>query len=231
MSEKTRHINIPVFIPHLGCPNACVFCNQRTISGTSDFREEDVRGIIDGALATVPRDSEVEIAFFGGSFTGIDRSLMLRLLDLADEYIDAGKVTALRCSTRPDYIDDEILSILISHRMTTVELGIQSTDDAVLAASRRGHDSATSERACRAVKAAGLELVGQMMTGLPGADVKSEIKTAEARMRRGYIPPWSFAAPSLNGWRRAANTRRLDTTRRLNAPPQFLMFLTVPECR
>ena len=111
MSEKTRHINIPVFIPHLGCPNACVFCNQRTISGTSDFREEDVRGIIDGALATVPRDSEVEIAFFGGSFTGIDRSLMLRLLDLADEYIDAGKVTALRCSTRPDYIDDEILSM------------------------------------------------------------------------------------------------------------------------
>lgn len=179
MSGKIRHINIPVFIPHLGCPNACVFCNQRTISGTSDFREEDVRGIIDGALATVPRDSEVEIAFFGGSFTGIDRSLMLRLLDLADEYIDAGKVTALRCSTRPDYIDDEILSILTSHHMTTVELGIQSTDDAVLAASRRGHDSVTSERACRAVKAAGLELVGQMMTGLPGADVKSEIKTAE----------------------------------------------------
>ncbi len=174
-----RHINIPVFIPHLGCPNACVFCNQRTISGQSDFHEEDVRGIIEKALSTVPEDSEVEIAFFGGSFTGIDRGLMLRLLELADEYIDAGRVTALRCSTRPDYIDDEILSILTEHKMGTVELGIQSTDDAVLTASRRGHDAATSERACRAVKAAGMKLVGQMMVGLPGANEKSEIKTAE----------------------------------------------------
>ena len=80
-----RHINIPVFIPHLGCPNNCVFCNQRTISGTSEFREEDVRGIIDSALSTVPEDSKVEIAFFGGSFTGIDRALMVRLLERADE--------------------------------------------------------------------------------------------------------------------------------------------------
>ena len=74
-----RHINIPVFIPHLGCPNNCVFCNQRTISGTREFHEEEARGIIERALATVPADSDVEIAFFGGSFTGIDRGLMLRL--------------------------------------------------------------------------------------------------------------------------------------------------------
>ena len=173
-----RHINIPVFIPHLGCPNNCVFCNQRTRSGTSEFREEDVRGIIDSALSTVPEDSTVEIAFFGGSFTGIDRALMVRLLELANKYIDSGRVDTLRCSTRPDYIDDEILSILAAHHMTTVELGIQSTDDRVLAASRRGHTAEISRRACRAVKAAGMKLVGQMMTGLPGADEESEVRTA-----------------------------------------------------
>ncbi len=173
-----RHINIPVFIPHLGCPNNCVFCNQRTISGTMEFREEDVRGIIDTALATVPADSDVEIAFFGGSFTGIDRALMVRLLELADGYIANGSVRTLRCSTRPDYINDEILEILSAHRMTTVELGIQSTDDRVLAASRRGHTADISRRACRAVKAAGMKLVGQMMVGLPGADEQSEIRTA-----------------------------------------------------
>ena len=119
-----RHINIPVFIPHLGCPNNCVFCNQRTISGTREFHEEEARGIIERALATVPADSDVEIAFFGGSFTGIDRGLMLRLLCLADEYIADGRVRTLRCSTRPDYIDGEILDVLAAHRMTTVELGI-----------------------------------------------------------------------------------------------------------
>lgn len=173
-----RHINIPVFIPHLGCPNNCVFCNQRTISGTQEFHEEDVRGIIDRALATVPPESDVEIAFFGGSFTGIDRDLMVRLLELADEYIADGRVRTLRCSTRPDYINDEILDILSRHHMTTVELGIQSTDDAVLAASRRGHTAEVSRRACRAVKAAGMALVGQMMVGLPGADEESEIRTA-----------------------------------------------------
>lgn len=173
-----RHINIPVFIPHLGCPNNCVFCNQRTISGTREFHEEEARGIIERALATVPADSDVEIAFFGGSFTGIDRGLMLRLLCLADEYIADGRVCTLRCSTRPDYIDGEILDILAAHRMTTVELGIQSTSDSVLAACRRGHTAADSERACRAVKAAGMKLVGQMMTGLPGADSASETATA-----------------------------------------------------
>lgn len=178
MKKEVRHINIPVFIPHLGCPNNCVFCNQRRISGTLEFHEEDVRGLIESSLATIPDDSDVEIAFFGGSFTGIDRDLMVRLLEMADEYIESGRVRSLRCSTRPDYIDDEILSILAAHHMTTVELGIQSTADSVLAACRRGHTSEDSRRACAMVKAAGMQLVGQMMVGLPGADEVSEVQTA-----------------------------------------------------
>ena len=82
-----RHANIPVFIPHLGCPNQCVFCNQRSISGVDEFKPESVREIIDNALLTIAPDTEVEIAFFGGSFTGIDRDLMISLLEVANTYI------------------------------------------------------------------------------------------------------------------------------------------------
>ena len=180
MKTSKRHINIPVFIPHLGCPNMCVFCNQRTISGTVEFDRGSVRALIDESLTTIPDDAEVEIAFFGGSFTGIDRELMIYLLDTADEYVKAGRVCGIRMSTRPDYINDEILEILRRYPVKTVELGIQSMDDGVLAASRRGHTSAQSEYACRAIKQSGFELIGQMMIGLPGATGESEKATARA---------------------------------------------------
>lgn len=175
-----RHKNIPVFIPHLGCPNDCVFCNQRVISGTQEFREEDVKAIIDKAVSTLSPGDEAEIAFFGGSFTGIDRGLMTRLLELADGYVASGAVKSVRCSTRPDYIDGEVLKILSAHSVATVELGIQSVSERVLSACRRGHTAADSERACRMVREAGFSLVGQMMIGLPGSLPEDESATAEA---------------------------------------------------
>ena len=174
-----RHVNIPVFIPHLGCPNQCVFCNQRSISERQEFSETNVRDEIEQVLSTLRPEDEAEIAFFGGSFTGIDRDLMCRLLDLAQEYVKAGRVGSIRLSTRPDYIDEEILSILSRYSVGTIELGLQSMDDAVLLACRRGHTVADAERACRAVVEAGFSLVGQMMIGLPGASSESEIKTAQ----------------------------------------------------
>lgn len=174
-----RHKNIPVFIPHLGCPNACVFCNQRSISGRMRFDESDVRRQIEEATATLREGDEAEIAFFGGSFTGIDRELMVRLLCLADEFVAAGKVGAVRLSTRPDYIDAEILRILGEHHVKTVELGLQCLDDGVLTASRRGHDAAAAARACAMIKDAGFALIGQMMVGLPGADGTKELETAQ----------------------------------------------------
>ncbi|MBO4423128.1 MAG: radical SAM protein [Clostridia bacterium] len=174
-----RHKNIPVFIPHLGCPNDCVFCNQRKITEHLEFKEEDVKKTIDEAVSTLTGRDEAEIAFFGGSFTGIDRDLMIRLLSLGRSYIEKGAVSSLRCSTRPDYIDDEILGILKEYGVKTVELGIQSTDDTVLQKCRRGHTAAQSFEAMRMIKDAGFCLIGQMMTGLPAATAGSEIKTAE----------------------------------------------------
>lgn len=180
-----RHSNIPVFIPHLGCPNQCVFCNQRSISGCKEFYFEEVRGQIDRALTTLCVEDEVEIAFFGGSFTGIDRHLMISLLELAEGYVKEGRVKAIRLSTRPDYISDEILTILSRYSVRTIELGLQSMDDAVLMASQRGHTAKEAEEACLAVKKQGFSLVGQMMIGLPGGTQENECMTARALIDLG----------------------------------------------
>lgn len=185
MAKSKRHINIPIFIPHLGCPNDCVFCNQRSISGKLNFDKGSVSGEIEAALATIPEGCDIEIAFFGGSFTGIDRDLMVYLLDTAEEYVRAGLVDAIRMSTRPDYISDEILDILSGYSVRTVELGIQSMDDEVLKISKRGHNSAASVNACKMIKAAGYDLVGQMMIGLPGSTPDSERYTADEICKLG----------------------------------------------
>jgi len=174
-----KHVNIPIFIPHLGCPNDCVFCNQRTISGVKEFHWESVIPIIEGALATVDPGTETELAFFGGSFTGIDRDLMINLLSVANGYLKQGRITSIRCSTRPDYINTEILDILKEYGVDTIELGLQSVSDGVLISSRRGHTFADEAIACALIKSSGFRLGGQMMIGLPGAGIEDEIATAE----------------------------------------------------
>jgi len=179
MAKMKKHVNIPVFIPHLGCPNDCVFCNQRTISGKKEFIPESVIPEIEEVLSTVDDSRECEIAFFGGSFTGIDRGLMVKLLDIGQKYIDSGRVSGMRLSTRPDYINDEILDILALYGVKTIELGIQSMDDDVLLNSKRGHTSAQTEIACKKIKDRGFELVGQMMIGLPGSTCEKEKNTAK----------------------------------------------------
>ena len=173
-----RHINIPVFIPHLGCPNQCVFCNQRSISGTEEFKIEKIKSIIDEALSTLEDDSAVEIAFFGGSFTGIDRDLMISLLEIGHSYIKSGRVSSLRCSTRPDYIDDDIIELLKKYGVKTVELGLQSSSDQVLKMSKRGHYFTAEVKSCKMIVDAGLDLIGQMMIGLPYSNKESELETA-----------------------------------------------------
>ena len=154
------HKNIPIFIPHMGCPNMCVFCNQRSISGQKSFDRESVREKIWDALKTIPHGAEVEIAYFGGSFTGIERELMIYLLDVAESFVsrkDDGyaRVCGIRMSTRPDYINEEILDILSNYTVSAIELGLQSMDSEVLSSCRRGHTSHDAETACRKIKERG----------------------------------------------------------------------------
>lgn len=174
-----KHKNIPIFIPHKGCPNQCVFCNQKTISGSNGYTLSNVRAKIEDTLAHANEDDCIEIAFFGGSFTGIDREEMLSLLSLANEYLKAKKICGIRLSTRPDYISREILDILTFYGVTDIELGVQSLSESVLNCCRRGHSAATTKAACRLILEYGcFRLVGQMMLGLPGSTREAEIATA-----------------------------------------------------
>ncbi len=174
-----KHINIPIFIPHYGCPNSCVFCNQKKITGKPSFDEQNVRAEISSALKTVSQSAEKELAFFGGSFTALPREEMLALLKISDEYLEKGLVASVRLSTRPDAITSEILEILKAHGVKTIELGIQSFADNVLSCSKRGHTASDSEKACKLVKEYGFDLIGQMMVGLPSSTPCDETETAE----------------------------------------------------
>lgn len=181
-----KHINIPIFIPHYGCPNACIFCNQVRITGKKCFNEAEVISEIDNALSTVnPKITETELAFFGGSFTAIPRDEMLSLLAISDRYINSGRISSVRLSTRPDAIDNEILDILKAHSVKTIELGIQSTSEKVLEACKRGHTPTDAEKACLLIKQYGFELVGQMMIGLPFSTAEAEEETARNIIKWG----------------------------------------------
>jgi histone acetyltransferase (RNA polymerase elongator complex component) len=144
-----------------------------------EFDPADVGKTIESALSTVAADTECEIAFFGGSFTGIGNDLMQRLLSETEKFTRCGRVSAIRCSTRPDYINGEVLDILERYGVRCIELGIQSVSDGVLSRCKRGHLASDTERACALIKERGFTLGGQMMIGLPGATPEDELKTAE----------------------------------------------------
>ena len=176
---SARENIIPVFVPHLGCPNDCVFCNQRRISGSqSPATAEDVRKAIEDAAALLPKGAKRQLAFYGGSFTAIPMEQQLPLLKAAKAALDAGLIDSVRLSTRPDAIDGEILNILRAHGVETIELGAQSLDDEVLLLSGRGHTAKDVEKASRLIKERGFRLILQMMTGLPGDSEEKSVETA-----------------------------------------------------
>ncbi len=176
---SARESIIPVFVPHLGCPNDCVFCNQRRISGSvAPATAEDVVSAIENALRLTPPGTRRQLAFYGGSFTAIPVAEQESLLGAAVPYLERGDIASLRLSTRPDAIDGAVLRRLRSYGVETIELGAQSMSERVLALSGRGHTAADVEGAARAVKGAGFRLILQMMTGLPGADDESDVESA-----------------------------------------------------
>lgn len=176
---SARESIIPVFVPHLGCPNDCVFCNQRRISGSvAPATAEDVVSAIENALRLTPPGTRRQLAFYGGSFTAIPVAEQESLLGAAAPYLERGDIASLRLSTRPDAIDGAVLRRLRSYGVETIELGAQSMSERVLALSGRGHTAADVEGAARAVKGAGFRLILQMMTGLPGADDESDVESA-----------------------------------------------------
>lgn len=175
-----KHYNIPIFVPHKGCPNDCVFCNQKKITAhESPMTPEEADRTIEEYLKTLPDNSYKEVAFFGGSFTGIPIEEQEALLNVAKKYYDSGVISGIRLSTRPDYINEEILELLKSKDVTTIELGVQSMDDEVLRLSNRGHKSEAVIEAAELIKKYGFSLGLQMMTGLPGDTFQKSVNTAE----------------------------------------------------
>lgn len=179
--SKTHYI-IPIFIPHKGCPFDCVFCNQKRITGTeNDPTGISVNKMINKYYKTIPfkENVQVEIAFFGGSFTGIDIKKQKELLAEANRWKSDGLVKDIRISTRPDYISIHILDILKKFGVTIIELGVQSLDDEVLMKSGRGHTARDVEKAVELIKEYEFKLGLQMMVGLPNDTKEKSLITAD----------------------------------------------------
>lgn len=158
---------IPIFVPHEGCPNDCAFCNQHTISGKCSAPDMfDAQKIIEEHLLSGGGYAD-QIAFFGGSFTGIDEKKQNEYLSLAQRYIISGNVKSIRLSTRPDYIDRDTVERLISYGVKNIELGAQSMDEKVLLLAKRGHSAYDVEKSSEIINNSGAVLGLQMMTGLP----------------------------------------------------------------
>lgn len=174
------HSNISIFIPHKGCPNCCSFCNQRTISSTEEPPDANsVTKILEEACPKLKAPQETEIAFFGGSFTAVERGYMISLLEAAQPFLKEYGLIGIRVSTRPDRIDREVLGILKKYNVTAIELGAQSMRDDILAMNDRGHTSDDVRNASALIKECGFELGLQMMTGLYGAAHEDDIYTAQ----------------------------------------------------
>lgn len=173
-----KHINVALFVPDEGCRHRCSFCNQKTISGkVQRLTVEDIDEAV--KIASEKGDGKGEIAFFGGSFTAIEKTYMISLLQRAKHYIDSGLFKGIRISTRPDCINEEILCTLKQYGVTSIELGCQSMDNEVLLKNGRGHTAEDVVKAAELIKKYGFEFGVQMMTGLYGDNNEKAIETAK----------------------------------------------------
>ena len=176
---------IPIFVPHEGCPHNCVFCNQDRITGAKDdVTAQTVRNTINEYLETIQNKSAtIEVSFFGGTFTGIREEKQRELLEVAKEFKDKERIDKIRLSTRPDYINDYILTYLKEYEVNIIELGVQSLDEEVLKKAGRGHSVQNVINASRLIKEYGFVLGHQIMPGLPRDTFEKDISTTKASLK------------------------------------------------
>ena len=174
-----KKYNIPIFIPHEGCPHTCIFCNQKKITGVhTSVTPDDARRIIEDYLKFIPKGNNyTEIAFFGGSFTGLPLDLQEEFLKTANEYSD--RTNGIRMSTRPDYINEEVIALCKRYNVRTIELGLQSADDEVLRLNEREHTFEATVKAAELIKKSGISLGLQMMIGMYGSTPEKDVETAK----------------------------------------------------
>ena len=181
MPDTGKDFIIPVFVPHAGCFNQCIFCNQNTVTGekTGVPSQEELHNIIGTFLNYKGgKRNRVQIGFYGGNFLGLETGIIKKLLSVATAYVKNGLAESIRFSTRPDTIDDYKLDIVEKFPVSAIELGVQSMDDAVLAAAKRGHTSSDTINAVSLIKKRNFKTGLQMMIGLPGDDESRSLCTA-----------------------------------------------------
>lgn len=196
-----HQITIPIFIPHLGCTHRCIFCDQWSTTGVvtipgPEIIDEIVLKYLPQARKTVDR---IELAFFGGSFTAIPRHIQESLLSRARHHLEVKNIQGIRCSTRPDCISDDILAFLKDFGVTTVEIGVQSFDETVLSAANRGHSSDDAITAARCIQKNGVNLVIQLMPGLPGETRESALRSSRLAAELGPAAVRIYPAVVLKG--------------------------------
>ncbi|MDO8896228.1 MAG: radical SAM protein [Bacteroidales bacterium] len=175
-----KHFNIPLFLPELACPFRCSYCNQAAISGQLKTPSlEEMRATIESHLQSIPiGENHIEIAFFGGNFTGLPEKFQIQCLEMAGEFLQKNQINGIRLSTRPDYINKAKLELLKKFGVTTIELGAQSLDEVVLEECGRDHTVADVYSSASLIKSYGFRLGLQMMIGLPGDSLEKALKTA-----------------------------------------------------
>ena len=172
---------IPFFIPHVGCPHVCTFCNQSRITetvGIGHLTPEYIASTIKDYVGDSKNDKFWEVCFYGGSFSAIDQKLQKQLLKPAYEALQSGLIDSIRCSTRPDAVSDGQLELLCSLGMKTIELGVQSMDDTVLSLAKRGHTSDDVKLAVKQLRKFGFTVGLQLLPGLLGDSWETIIQTA-----------------------------------------------------
>jgi histone acetyltransferase (RNA polymerase elongator complex component) len=181
---KTHYI-IPIFVPELACPNRCVFCNQYTITAKRVAPSPiDTDYMISKRLSQIPSTAQhIEVAFFGGNFTGIEQQAQIEYLQIANTYLNNHDIHSIRVSTRPDYINYSNLEILNKYGVKTIELGVQSMNDSILQKAQRGHTSQNVIDAVDMIKSKSFRLGLQMMIGLPDDNIDNVIHTADEIIR------------------------------------------------
>ncbi|HWR38661.1 MAG TPA: radical SAM protein [Patescibacteria group bacterium] len=200
---------IPLFIPHYGCRHQCSFCNQKSITGVKEpVSARQVEAVIQEHLARPRRPRPVEVAFYGGSFTALEPRLQQQLLEPAACFLTTGRIQAIRLSTRPDCLEKATIENLRQYGVTTVEMGVQSLDDKVLALAERGHSAEVVAAAAQRLRQAGLSIGIQLMPGLPGEDWPSLIGTVwqTAKIRPDFVriyPTLVLTGTALADWFRA----------------------------
>lgn len=180
-----KQVTIPIFVPHEGCPHQCAFCNQFQVSGEKiTANQQTVIDEIEKYKKTIPKSvTHIEVAFFGGSFTGINTELQEELLNSVQSYFKSGFLKGIRLSTRPDYINSEKLDLLKKYNVSTIELGVQSFNDNVLKLAKRGHSARDVINAAKLIKNYNFNLIIQLMPGLPGDNFDISIENTHQAVK------------------------------------------------